>query len=393
MMVFRNNNFLRLHTLNRCKESRSAVFFNHSSVRTFLRTGVSLLALCFFIVKGVGAQVFSYSLPLELPVFVNPAHVGNAGMMRFGSFYKNQWLNTNSPYTSYGVSFDRPFGLYYNHAIGATLTNDVQGDYVLQHTALNLFYSFMIDVTYDFRLRIGVQGGAMMKAANYNKLVFPDMLSTDGAAREPLNYANKKRFTYDFGVGVAGEYQLLDFGLAVHHLAEPHFGTRNIDRELRLPRKISGYGAMRFNIFEMYRFKTPFYICPSLHAAYQSRDISKFEVGARELSVTAGLKVEYIGVHGGLYYQNSVFYSRQTISAAVGWTGENFSIAYGYNMGFMENGFRGLDASEHEVAIGIKIPLSQRPRLAKQLDKKRRVMTKYSRKRTGAKMRRKRRGR
>ena len=143
--------------------------------------------------KSLDAQVFSYSLPLELPVLVNPAHVGNSGMMRFGSFYKNQWLNTNSPYTSYGVSFDRPFGLYYNHAIGATLTNDVQGDYVLQHTALNVFYSFMIDVTYDFRLRIGVQGGAMMKATNYNKLVFPDMLNTERVATEPLYLRLRRR--------------------------------------------------------------------------------------------------------------------------------------------------------------------------------------------------------
>ena len=363
------------------------VLFNGCSVHSILRVFISLLAL-WLCAKGALGQVLSYSMPLELPVFVNPANVGNDAAIRFNTFYRNQWLNVRSPYSSYGLSFDRPFGLYYNHAIGFSLSNDVQGDYILQHTALHAYYSFMVDITYDLRLRLGLQGGAIMKATNYNKLIFPDMLSTDGGARESLNYSNKKRFTYDFGVGIAGEYQMLDFGLAVHQLTEPYFGTRNIDRQLRLPRKFSTYAVMRFNLFERYRYKTPLYFVPSVHAAYQARDISKIYVGTRGLNVTAGLRVEYIGVHAALYYQHSILYARQAVSAAVGWTGDRFSIAYGYNMGFMNNGFRGLDASEHEITLGVKFPIVIRPRLARQFDKKRRMMTKYSRKKTGARMKR-----
>ena len=345
-----------------------------------------LVSFLWFALGNATAQLFTYSQPFELPVFINPAQVGNAGMMRFGAFYRNQWLNASSPFNTYGVSFDRPFGIYYNHAIGASIVNDVQGSSVLQHTALDLYYSFMVDLTYDFRLRLRVQAGAIMKSANYNKLIFPDMLGAEATTSENrLNYENSHRFTYDFGFGASGEYQMWDFGLAIHHIPEPRFDNRSVAKDLKMPRKYSAYASMRYNIFEIYRFKTPLYLVPLLHVTYQSRDFDRSTVGARGFELMGGMRVEYIGVFGALYYRNSILYSRQSISASVGYAGEMYSLSYAYNMGFLAEGFRGLEASVHEITFGVKIPLSKRPRLASQFDKKKRTqMTKYSRKRTGA---------
>lgn len=347
--------------------------------------------MLWLVISNAKAQVFTYSQPFELPVLTNPAQVGNAGMLRFNGFYRNQWLNASSPYNTYGVTFDRPFGIYYNHAIGASIVNDVQGSNVLQHTALDLYYAFMVDITYDFRLRIGVQAGAMMKSANYNKLIFPDMLGTEANASENrLNYGNSHRFTYDFGFGAAGEYQMWDFGLAIHHIPEPRFDNRTVAKDLKIPRQYSAYASMRYNIFEIYRFKTPLYLVPLVHLTYRSRDFDRSTVGARGFDVMGGVRVEYIGVFGALYYRNSILYSQQSLSASVGYMGETFSLSYAYNMGFLEQGFRGLEASVHEVTLGLKFPLSRRPRLASQFDKKKRTqMTKYSRKRTGASQSRK----
>jgi len=359
-----------------------------------LRSALLILGL-WFAVSNATAQLFTYSQPFELPVLTNPAQVGNSGMMRYNAFYRNQWLNANSPFNTFGLTFDRPFGVYYNHAIGASILNDIQGNAVLQHTALDVYYSFMMDLTYDFRMRLGVQAGAIMKSANYNKLVFPDMLGTEGITSENrLNYPNSHRVTYDFGFGAALEYQMWDFGLAIHHIPQPRFDNRTVANSLKIPRKYSAYASMRYNIFEIYRFKTPLYLVPVLHVSYQARDFDFMTVGARGFELMGGMRVEYIGVFGALYYRNSILYSRQSISASVGYAGETFSASYAYNMGFLAEGFRGLEASVHEVTIGLKFPLSKRPRLASSFDKKRRTqMTKYSRKRTGASQSRRRRRR
>lgn len=359
-------------------------FNKGNRVRIFRYT--LLLLLSWIAISDATAQLFTYSQPFELPILTNPAQVGNAGLLRFNAFYRNQWLNASSPFNTYGVSFDRPFGVYYNHAIGASIINDTQGSNILHHTALDLYYAFMMDLSYDFRLRLGVQAGAIMKSANYNKLVFPDMLGAETVVSENrLNYENSHRFTYDFGFGAAAEYQLWDFGLAIHHIPEPRFDNRSVAKDLKIPRQYSAYASMRYNIFETYRFKTPLYLVPMLHVTYQSRDFERSTVGARGFDVMGGLRVEYIGVFGALYYRNSILYSTQSISAAVGYSGEKFNLSYAYNMGFLAKGFRGLEASVHEVTLGVKIPLSKRPRLASQFDKKKRTkMTKYSRRRTGA---------
>lgn len=350
------------------------------------------LAIVGLSVGQLAAQIVSYSQPMELPVFINPASVGNAGAIRFGAFYHNQWLNASSPYNTYGISFDRPFGVYYNHAIGGTLTNDAQGSNVIQYTALNIAYAYMFDLTYDFRIRLGLQAGAIMKSANYNKLVFPDMLNDELPVPNRLNYDNSHRFTYDIGFGAIGEYQMWEFGLTVDHIPEPKFDTRALAEYSRIPRKYSLYASMRINVFELYRFKTPLYIVPMLYTSYQARDISSFAVGTRALEVMAGLRVEYIGIFGALYYRNSIFYPKQSISASVGYAGDWFAISYGYNMGFMDKAFRGLEASEHEVTLGIKFPLKRRSGLASTFNKKKRMKyTKYSRKRAGASRTRRRR--
>lgn len=362
-----------------------------SIVRTLERLLLVLFG-CLALSQGA-AQSVAISQPLELPIFLNPAQAGNAGAMRFNTFYRNQWLNANSPFNSFGLSFDVPFGVFYNHALGATITNDIQGASVLQHTALNVVYAFMFDLTYEFRIRLGVQAGAIMKSVNYNKLVFPDMLGRENAALgNQLTYANSHRFTYDFAFGAAFEYQIWDFGFAIHNIPEPKFDNRSVATALKIPRKYSLYASMRYNIFEMYRFKTPLYLVPVVHTSFQTRDFDRFTTGTRALNLMAGLRVEFIGIYGALYYHNSILYPKQAISASVGYMGERFGASYAYNMGFMAYGFQALEASVHEVTLALKLPLSKRPRLSARFDKKNRPrMTKYSRKRAGASRSRRRR--
>lgn len=321
---------------------------------------------------AVVAQVVLFSQPQETPLLLNPSLVGSADQRRLNFIFRNQWMHIKSPYNSYGFTFDGSFGSFNSHSMGISAINDAQGKNVIQHTEVAIYYAYMWDVTYRFRLRLGFSAGMTLKSVNYKGLVFPDMLGAAPGDYASTDYNNKMRVAPDFAVGVSGDVDSWYFGAAVHHIAEPVFDVRK-ESYLRLPRKYTIHAYKEFNTNEGYRFKTPLYITPRLVLTYQDE----------LLLLAAGVSIEYRGLKATLWARESLLYPSHNICGAFGWEGNRFGIFYAYNMSILPHGFWGLNSSIHELGMVVKFDYgNKRSGYSFPYKKKRSKYTKYSRKRT-----------
>ncbi len=340
----------------------------------YRRLGRALLLLV-LLVSATGVvrgQLFSLSNPLEMPLLLNPAQTGNSEHMRLGIVGQSQWMSLKSPYNSYGAAFDMHFGTYDNHNLGISVSNDVQGTHVMQIAALNLYYAYMFDLTYELRMRIGAGAGAVMKATNYNKLIFSDQLGEH--PNNAVFYRNQMAFAPDFSAGISLDYRDLSVGAAVHHIAEPSFeqGARDY---LRVKRKATVHALYRFNIFQLYRFKRPLYLTPYVVAKQQMRHVQ----------IAAGLGVEYIGVKASVALKEDILYRQHIIYATIGYDSEFFGALYTYGISLINKGPSGLNASIHELTLHFNFPYPRSWNMFSAYSRGRSLgYTKYSRKRSGA---------
>lgn len=341
---------------------------------------LGLLAIgCLLVGRERAMGQITSSMPFEHPVLLNPSLVGSGDGIRINSVYRNQWLNIKSPYNTVGATYDMHFGLYDNHNIGVSILDDIEGPGVLHHAGTYLYYAYMLDVTYDFRLRLGLQAGGIMKMTNYNKLIFPDMVGEEGGS--PLAYANQVQFTPDFGLGVSTDYLGWYFGAAVHHLTEPKYDVR-VANYLRTPRRYTVHLRKDFNLNARHRFAPPLLLSPLMMMTYQKDD----------LKVAVGGQVQYLGLRAGIWLRESADFASHNVSAMFGWTGSWFGIAYSYGVGIMPEGFFGLNTSVHELSLSLLINQGRRAGLSKTYGRhgKRKRYVHYSRRRTGAARRRRR---
>lgn len=294
---------------------------------------------------GVAGQLFSYTQPQETPVIMNPAFVGNSDFVRVNFSFRNQWFHVKSPYNTFSLTFDTNFGAYQNHAVAFSILSDIEGKGVLHHTSILGYYAYAWDVAYNFRLRMGVGAGFAIKGIDYDELVFPDMVGAAPGEYEPATYHNTTRFAPDFALGISGELENWEFGVAAHHIAEPSFDVRNTNY-LRLERKLTAHVSYRFNVFEYYRFKPPLYITPHLVAMQQGRRIE----------IALGGAVEYLGVKAAVWVRETVLYVTHNVAGSFGWEGNRFGIYYAYNMSILPQGLYGVNTSVHELGMVVKFP-------------------------------------
>lgn len=341
-------------------------------VRRFSGIAICLVALLLAILRGgeLSAQMLDMVQPVRNQVLLNPALVGNSERMRADVFYRNQWLNANSPYNTFGLTYDLHFGAYDNHALGASVVNDVQGPFTLQHTSALAYYSYVVDISYNIRLRIGAGAGVAVRSTSYNSLVFPDQLAADPGTAVPNRYADRTDVAPDFAAGLQAEISEWQFGFAAHHIANPRFDERRGDH-LRLQRRFTLTASRPINLFATYRHKPPLLITPHVLLNLQGR----------ELFATAGCEVSYLGISGSLWLHESILFQGHNISAGIGWDGTFIGFAYTYNLGFYRQGFNGLGTSVHEVGLRLKIPYPRGRGFSTSTRSRHRLM-RYSRKRT-----------
>jgi len=171
---------------------------------------------------GLKAQDAHFSQFYANPLYLNPAFAGSKVCPRLVMNYRNQWPSIPGSYVTYNASFDMHINAIAG-GLGVIVTSDRAGEGVLNTTTASLIYSVRIQLSREWFLKAGVQGGFFQKSLNWDKLTFGDQIdpkwgfsNKTGEKRPPGGEYNISNF--DASAGLLVYSRTFFGGVAVHHL-------------------------------------------------------------------------------------------------------------------------------------------------------------------------------
>jgi len=172
------------------------------------------------------AQDIKFSQFYANKLYLNPALAGSDNYSHFSLNYRNQWPNLDLPFISYSFSYDKFFKPL-NGGLGVMVVQDDQGNGAMKSTTISGMYSYYLRITEEFVVRTALQVSFMQRKLVWDKLVFPDQVSTIYGDVFPHNTAgdpaNRSRGGVDFTAGLVGSYRNFYTGFSVNHLSQPNF--------------------------------------------------------------------------------------------------------------------------------------------------------------------------
>lgn len=160
----------------------------------------------------------------NIPEAINPAFTGSANTWNAGIAHRRQWPNENR-------KIDTQFGFVNNLitdeiGIGMTVQNhhEVFTDY--KYFKINLAISYTMEISYDWRVRFGVEGGYGRKDFNFGGLLLEDQIDTGtgvitGPSVDPLSMRGDKISFFDLSAGVLFDNEESWIGMSLRHLNRP----------------------------------------------------------------------------------------------------------------------------------------------------------------------------
>ena len=176
------------------------------------------------------------------PLYLNPAFAGTARCPRIAMNYRNQWPNLSGTYVTYAASYDQHIDAI-SGGLGIRVMQDDQARGTLKTTNVSLIYSYLLPVTREFSIKIGLEAGFFQKALDKSKLTFGDMIDARRGfvwnTNEYIPLTNKSGL--DFGAGILGFSKRYFIGAAVHHITQPDESL--LGPTSKLPMKITGHAG------------------------------------------------------------------------------------------------------------------------------------------------------
>jgi type IX secretion system PorP/SprF family membrane protein len=302
---------------------------------------IALLVLIVVVSKiRLYAQDPSFSQLFFNQLYLNPAYAGSSKFMRLGLVYRNQWLGARMPYTTYGVSYDQTIQKIKSGA-GINIINDVQSNGILQRTTVDFIYAYGVQTSYNSHLRGGLQASLLLKNQNLSNLVFPDMIDPSGNVIGNSGLSGNTMMKLDFSAGVAGDWDIFYYGIAVHHLFQP-IEAKAAGQTAYLPRKYTVHMGCEFNLYKWYRFKKKLLFSPNIIYIRQQ----KYQ------QLNLGFYFTRFQLVAGLWLRENLDFKGHTFILTMGYSNDQFRFGYSYDFGIYSHGFRGLATSTHEVTFG-----------------------------------------
>lgn len=175
------------------------------------------------------------------PLYLNPAFAGTARCPRICLNYRNQWPGITGTFITYSASYDQHIdGI--QGGIGFLFTNDRAGQATINTTNISGIYSYQLNITREFSMKIGMQATYAQKSVDWSKLNFGDMIDPRrGFVYNTSEVPNvTSRTNVDFSAGLLGYSRRYFFGFAVHHITEPDEGFLG---QSKLPMKYTGHAG------------------------------------------------------------------------------------------------------------------------------------------------------
>lgn len=274
-------------------------------------------------------------------LYLNPAYAGASKYARLGVVYRNQWLYADSPYSTYGVSYDRTIRSI-KSGFGVNIINDSQANGVLQRISADLIYAYGVQLTYNSHLRGGIQSSLLVKNQNLNNLVFPDMIDQTGTISGDPGLVGTTKYMYDVGVGLAGDWNIYYGGIVVHHILQPVEARISNGQKAFIPRKYTIHLGCEFNLYKWYRFKEKLLFSPNIIYIHQL-DYDQLNIG---------FYFSKNNIVAGLWVRENIDLKSHTFIFTGGYSNDQFRLGYSYDFSILSGGYRGLSTSTHEVTFG-----------------------------------------
>jgi type IX secretion system PorP/SprF family membrane protein len=177
------------------------------------------------------------------PLYLNPAFAGTARCPRICLNYRNQWPGITGTFVTYSASYDQHIDAI-GGGVGLLMTNDRAGQATINTTNVSGIYSYQLNITREFSMKLGVQATYAQKSVDWNKLNFGDMIDPRRGfiynTNEVPNVTSRQNV--DFSAGILGYSRRYYFGFATHHITEPDEGFLG---QSKLPMKYTAHvGAL-----------------------------------------------------------------------------------------------------------------------------------------------------
>ncbi|MCA6363185.1 MAG: type IX secretion system membrane protein PorP/SprF [Bacteroidetes bacterium] len=246
------------------------------------------------------------------PLYLNPAFAGTARCPRICINYRNQWPAISGTFVTYSASYDQHIDGIAG-GLGLLVTNDRAGQGTLNTTNVSGIYSYQLNVTREFSMKLGIQATYAQKSVDWSKLTFGDMIDPrTGFVYNTNEVPNvTSRSNVDISAGLLGFSRRYFFGFAVHHVTEPDEGFLGTSK---LPMKYTGHAGAVIPIGGRYSETS---ISPNI--LYQKQqDFQQLNLG---VYFTKGALV------GGLWYRN-----QDSFIILLGFQQDLFKFGYSYDV-------------------------------------------------------------
>ena len=289
-----------------------------------------LLTTLFAIIwQDVKAQDPQFTQFYANPTYLNPAFAGTARCPRICLNYRNQWPNLSGTYVTYAASYDQHIDAI-SGGIGLNVMQDDQARGTLKTTYVNLMYSYLLPITREFSLKLGLQAGYLQKSLDRDKLNFGDMIDYRRGfvwnTQEILPLASKSAL--DFGGGILGYSKRYFIGAAFHHITQPDESL--LSNSSKLPMKITGHGGAIIPLEK----GGESYISPNV-LFMQQQNFTQLNLGLYFV------KNNFVG---GIWYRNS-----DAFIVLLGLQTDHFKVGYSYDVTISK--LASNSAGSHEISM------------------------------------------
>lgn len=318
---------------------------------------IVLISLCMLSLtpERIVAQDPEFTQFYAAPLYLNPAFAGSARCPRVALNYRNQWPALSKTFITYAASYDQHIdGI--SGGLGLLILNDKAGEGTLNTTNVSAIYSYQLNVSRDFSIRMGLQATYVQKKLNWDKLYFGDMIDPRYGYiyQTQENRPDDSKGFADFSAGILAYSSKFYGGLAVNHLTQPDEAFI-VEGSSELPMKITAHlGAMLpvGNTYGGYRGSSVnrdegTWISPNV--LYQQQ--------ASFNQLNLGFYVIKSPLVGGLWYRGNFgkdsFISSESFVALLGVQKGMFKFGYSYDVTISKL-TNNATAGSHEISFGVQ---------------------------------------
>ncbi len=300
------------------------------------------------------AQDPEFSQFYAAPLYLNPAFAGSARCPRIGVNYRNQWPKLQKTFITYAAAYDQHVDAL-SGGLGLLVMNDKAGEGTVNTTSISGMYSYQLNISRDFSIRMGLQATWIQKKLDWDKLFFGDQIDPrygfvyDTQEGRPDDLSKNY---IDFSAGILAYSSKVYGGLAVNHITQPDEAFI-VEGSSELPMKITGHlGAMLpVGDTKVYRYAATrdegTYISPNVLYVQQ----------ASMNQLNLGVYVLKSPMIGGLWYRGNFgkepFFSSESFIALIGVQKGLFKFGYSYDV-TVSKLTNNQSAGSHEISFGMQ---------------------------------------